>query len=161
MMSPGIHQPLKSLTGNRGENTAKTGNLKDRVGSTNKKYLRKEKKYTKDMLDDIKEAKPGEWYSKLKKISRLDQEKSEVFEVEEISNFNYQEQAELIADHHGKISNSYEGVKLEDIGIPLFSTKDILQFTPIQIDSYIQRLKTQKATPPEISPNISHSLFQI
>ena len=77
------------------------------------------------MLDDIKEAQPGEWYSKLKRITRLDQGKYEVFQVDEISNFSDQEQAELIADHHAKISNSYTGVKLEDIDIPPFSTKDI------------------------------------
>ena len=82
------------------------------------------------MLDDIKEAKPGEFYSQLKRSTRLEQGKSEVFEVK-ISNFSYQEQAELIADHHGKISNSYKGVKLKDIDISLHSQPKIFPSLPL------------------------------
>ena len=117
------------------------------------KLFKEKKKYKKDMLDDIKSSQPGEWYSKLKRITKLDQGKLEVYNVEEISNLNDQKQAELISDHHAKISNCYEGVKLEDIDIPPFSAKDIPQFTPIQIESYIQRLKTKKSTPPGDIPS--------
>ena len=40
------------------------------------KVARAKKKYKRAMIDDIKEARPGEWYSKLKRISRFDQGKS-------------------------------------------------------------------------------------
>ena len=48
------------------------------------------------MIDTIKEAKPGEWYSSLKRISRFDQGKGEVLQVEEISHMSDQQQAEMI-----------------------------------------------------------------
>ena len=75
-------------------------------------------KYKQNMIDDVKSAKSGEWFSKLKRISRYDEGQSEVIQVEEISHLTDQEQAEMIADKLSAISNSYKGVEMTDILIP-------------------------------------------
>ena len=107
------------------------------------------------MIDSIKEAKPGQWYSSLKRISRFDQGKGEVLQVEEISHMSDQQQAEMIVDQLAAISNSYRGVQLEDIDIPLFSEEDIPQLRVQEIREYISKLKAKKATPPgDIPVNI-------
>ena len=100
------------------------------------------------MIDDIKEAKPGEWYSKLKRITRHDQGKSELVQVDEISHLDDQEQAERIAENQAKISNCYKEVQLSDILIPSFEPSDIPQFNPSQVKEYILCLKANKSTPP-------------
>ena len=101
------------------------------------------------MIDDISSARSGEWYSKLKIISRYDQGKSEVVQVEDISHFGDQEQAELIADKLAKISNiyNYKRVDIKDISFPPFSSEDIPQFTTKQVKEYISRVKFKKSCP--------------
>ena len=100
------------------------------------------------MIDDIKNSKPGEWYSKLKRISRYDQGKSEFLQVEEISHLSDLEQAERIASKQADISNTYKSVQLEDIQIPPFSAEDIPQFRPDEVKEYIMKLKSKKSTAP-------------
>ena len=99
------------------------------------------------MIDNIKVSQPGEWYSKLKRISRIDQGKGEVLQVEEISHLSDQEQAEMIADQQALISNLYKGVELSDIYIPPFLPEDIPQLKSSQVKEYILKLKTKKSTP--------------
>ena len=111
------------------------------------KVSRAKKKYKRTMIDDIKEARLGQWYSILKRISRYDQGKSHYIQVEEISHLSPQEQAERIADNQAQISNSYKSVELNDIPIPHFSVEDIPQFIPSQVKQYIYRLKSRKSTP--------------
>ena len=112
------------------------------------KKSKAKKSYKKNMIDDIKGAKPGEWYSKLKQITRFDQGKSEVIQVDEISHLDDQEQAERIADNQAEISNSYREVQRSDILIPPFVSEDIPQFNSSQIKEFILRLKPKKSTPP-------------
>ena len=100
------------------------------------------------MIDNIKEAKPGEWYSKLKRITRHDQGKSELVQVDEISHLDDQEQAERIAENQAKISNTYKEVQLADILIPPFDPQDVPQFNSSQVKEYILCLKPKKSTPP-------------
>ena len=100
------------------------------------------------MIDDVKGAKSGEWYSKLKRITRYDQGRSDVIQVEEINHLNDQDQAEMIASHQATISNSYKGIERSDIDIPPFGPEDIPQLTESKVKEYIARLKSKKATPP-------------
>jgi hypothetical protein len=100
------------------------------------------------MIYTIKEAKPGEWYSSLKRISRFDQGKGEVLQVEEISHLSDQQQAEKIADHQAAISNLYKGVELKDIDIPPFTEEDIPLLGVKEVKEYILKLIVKKATPP-------------
>ena len=75
-------------------------------------------KFKKRMIDDVMQAKSGQWYSKLKRITNFDQSKSEVTQVDEINHLSDQDQAEAIADSFSAISNEYQPVSREDIKIP-------------------------------------------
>ena len=63
------------------------------------------------MIDDIKDAKPGEWFSK------LDQGKSDTIQAQEISHLSDKDQAERISDKQAEISNIYKEVSLSAISI--------------------------------------------
>ena len=99
------------------------------------------------MIDDLKSAKSGEWYSHLKRMTRYDQSKSEIVQVEEISHLEDQEQAERIADQLAQISQTYKGVEGSDIVIPQFFPDYIPQLTVAKVREYISRLKPKKSTP--------------
>ena len=101
------------------------------------KLSRTKKKYKRDQIDDLKAAKSGQWYSQLKRITRYDQGKEEIIQVEEISSLSDQDQAEMIADHLAQISQTYEEVRASDIDIPLFDIKDIPQLTVTEVKEYI------------------------
>ena len=79
------------------------------------------------MIDDVMEAKSGQWYSKLKRITNFDQTKTDKLQVDEISHLSDKDQAEAIADSFTAISNEYEPVKKANIKIPPFSSSDISQ----------------------------------
>ena len=74
--------------------------------------------YYNNIVKDLKSSAPGQWYSKLKRMSSHDQTKTEEVTVEEISHLSNQNQAETIADNFSKISNEYQ---------PLISTFKVLR----------------------------------
>ena len=80
-------------------------------------------------------------------MTRYDQGKSEILQVEEISNLSDQDQAERIADQLAEISSTYKGVGVSDIDIPQFKVEDIPQFTTTKVKEYILWLKSNKSTP--------------
>ena len=100
------------------------------------------------MIDDVMEAKSGQWYSKLKRITNFDQTKTDKLQVDEISHLSDKDQAEAIADSFSAISNEYEPVKKDDIKIPPFSSSDIPQIKTCQVRKYLQNIKTNKSTAP-------------
>ena len=61
-----------------------------------KTFFENYKTKIQNIIDDMKQAKPGEWYSKLK-----------------------------IADNQARISNSYKEVEMTDLLIPSFEHEDI------------------------------------
>ena len=113
-----------------------------------KKVLEAKRNFKSKMIDDVMQARTGQWYSKLKRISNFDQTKSEVVQVDSISHLSDQEQAEAIADSFSAISNEYEPVNADEIEIPPFTQASIPQFKPHQIRKYLQGIKTNKATAP-------------
>ena len=56
---------------------------------------------------DLKNQKPGKWYSALKKITSYDQQRCQSVNVDEISHLTDQEQAEIIADKFSSIQNEF------------------------------------------------------
>ena len=104
--------------------------------------------FKRNMIDDVMNARDGQWYSKLKRISNYDQAKTEQVQVEEISHINDQEQAEAIADSFSSISNEYNPVNKEDISIPDFEKSSIPNIKPYQVRTYLSKIKTNKSTPP-------------
>jgi hypothetical protein len=80
-------------------------------------------------------------------MTRYDQGKAEIIQVEEISSLSDQQQAEMIADHLAQISQTYKGIEATDIIIPHFEVEDIPQFSLKKVKEYIQRLKPRKSSP--------------
>ena len=100
------------------------------------------------MIDHVLEARSGQWYAKLKRITNFDQAKFDVVQVDEINHLSDQEQAEAIADSFSAISNEYKPVNKDDIKIPAFTSSEIPQFKPHQVKKYLQNLKTNTSTAP-------------
>ena len=74
--------------------------------------------YYETMVQDLKTSNPSQWYSKVKRMSTINQTKDEEIIVEQIKNETSQKQAEIIADQFASISNLYQPLKTEDIDIP-------------------------------------------
>ena len=64
--------------------------------------------YYNSMVKDLKTSQPKQWYSKLKRMSSIDQTKNEDVLVENIASMSNKDQAEKIADEFAKVSNEYE-----------------------------------------------------
>ena len=86
----------------------------------------------------------------LKRITYFNQEKSDIFQVGEISHLPDQEQAEANAESFWDISNEYDLVKKDNISIPHFSKSSISQFKPQIIRKYLQNIKTRQDIPSKI-----------
>ena len=56
------------------------------------------------------------------------------------------EQAEQIADKFAQVSQEYEKLKTEDIKIPIFSEKEIPQFTEDEVRIILSQMDTNKST---------------
>ena len=113
------------------------------------------KLYYLNMVKDLKKSKPGQWYSKLKRMCSEDQQKSEQIVVEEIMHLSDQEQADAIAERMAKISQEYPPLNKCDIQIPDFETTSIPQFSQLEVKKKLKQTKTNKAVPPgDIPPQI-------
>ena len=73
--------------------------------------------YYSNIVEDLKNSAPGQWYSKLKRMSSHDQLKSEDVTVEAISHLANKNQAEAIADNFSKISNEYQPLNASQINL--------------------------------------------
>ena len=104
--------------------------------------------FYKNKVEELKLAKPGQWYQCLKKITSHDQQKNQQVNVDQISHLSDQEQAEMIADAFCSIQNEYDPLQSEDINIPEFSESEIPQFSPAQVWFVLSRIDTNKATVP-------------
>ena len=100
------------------------------------------------MIDDVMNCGDRLWYSKLKRITNYDQEKTKLVQVEEINHMSDQEQAEAIADSFSNISNEYNPVDKNQIRIPPFFQSSVPQYKPHQIRKYLEGIKTNKSTAP-------------
>ena len=76
--------------------------------------------YNEKTVEDLKSSNIGQWYSKLKRMSGLEDIHEDKVFVEELSELSSSEQAEKIADSFAEISKMYEPLKDGDIVIPSF-----------------------------------------
>ena len=107
--------------------------------------LRKAKKnFYKKKIQHLRKAKPGKWYSELKKLTSLDQQVSENIEVESIKDLPDIEQAEQIANKFAEVSQEYEKLNEKDIKIPTFSDNDIPQFTENEVRNILSQIDANK-----------------
>ena len=102
--------------------------------------------FYKNTVADLKQKKPGQWYSCLKKMTSHDQLKTEQSHVDEIRHLSDQEQVEIIANQFAKIQNEYDPLNSDDISVPYFSESEIPLFHPSQIWFVLTQLNTNKAT---------------
>ena len=99
------------------------------------------------MVEDLKTSNPGQWYSKLKRMSSVDQSKDDKVFVHELMGLSSPAQAELIADQFAAISHEYEPLIAEEIQIPdLTSSKPYPLFEPHQIYLKIKKMKKKAST---------------
>ena len=103
--------------------------------------------YYENIVQDLKQSNVGKWYSKLKRMSSIDQTKEEKVVVQDIMDLPSNQQAELIADEFAKISNLYDPLKSEDIEMPSQeNSKPYPLFEPNQIYEKIRKMKKKAST---------------
>ena len=103
--------------------------------------------YYTNMVEDLLTSNPGQWYSKVKRMSAKDKTKDDKVVVQEIMDLPSTAQAELIADQFAAISNEYDALKIEDIQIPDQTTsKQHPLFEPYEIHEKIKKMKKKAST---------------
>ena len=101
--------------------------------------------YYKNMVEDLKTSKPGQWYSKIKRMSASDPTVSDLINVEELEGLSSKEQVEVIADEFGKISNMYEPLNKGDIKFNCQNQKSYPLFEPMEIYNKIRKMKKKSS----------------
>ena len=102
--------------------------------------------YYTNIVSDLKNSNPGQWYSKLKRMTSYDQQNTEKIIVENICSLSDKDQAEVIADHFSKISNEYEKIDPDQINLSTENTKPMPVFEDHQIHEYLKKIKTNTST---------------
>ena len=75
---------------------------------------RAKKSYYTNIVSDLKESNPGQWHSKVKRMSGQNTDKVRNIMVDELRAYSDQEQADKIAEHYAKVSNQYDPVEVDD-----------------------------------------------
>ena len=117
----------------------------------NAKFLERAKMlkqtYYKNRVEDLKSSNISQWYSKLKRMSSIDQSKENEVEVEDLIQLPNHIQAEKIAEQFSSISNQYAPLQLEDISVNSEATlKPLPLFEPYQVHLQIKSMKKKKST---------------
>ena len=114
-------------------------------------------KYHQNMVADLKTSNPGQWYSKIKRMSGKSESSHSNNLVDELAGLTDQEQAECIADHYSSISNQYEQVQHKDFpNLNPFSHGDggspppLVE--PLKVYQVIQKMNKKAATVPNDIP---------
>ena len=107
----------------------------------NNRYKEKCKKarfaYSENIVNDLKQSNPSQWYSKIKRMSSHSQHNEGDTVVQDLIGQPDQSQAELIADQFAEISNLYS--PLETVDISLEGVHD--DRPPPEINPYLIFLK--------------------
>ena len=96
-----------------------------------RKCQKAKEKYYSSIVSDLKESNPGQWHSKVKRMSGNNPELSQNIQIDQLIGYSDQEQANIIAEHYANISNQYEPVKEDDF--PDFRSE---QFCPPVIEPF-------------------------
>ena len=103
--------------------------------------------YYENMVEDLKTSNPGQWYSKIKRMSQLDPTKLDHVSVDELNNLSDAAQAKAIAENFGKIANLYEPLKKENIQIPEDDqSRPLPLFEAFDVWKKIKTMKKKKST---------------
>ena len=111
------------------------------------KFSEEKEKYYTNIVEDLKISQPGQWYSKLKRMSSHDQAKSEEPIVLSFDGLSDQAQAEEIAKQFSQIANLYEPLKSEDICLDgIQNDKPYPWLEPYFVHKKIKSMKNNTAT---------------
>ena len=111
------------------------------------KFEEEKEKYYKNIVEDLKVSKPGQWHSKLKRMTSHDQARSEVPIVQSLKEMPIQSQAEEIANQFAAISNLYEPLQSEDICMDgILNEKPYPCMEPYFVHQQIKKMKNNTAT---------------
>ena len=102
--------------------------------------------YYTNIVNDLKDSDPGQWYSKLKRMTSYDQLKSEQVNVLNICDLSKVEQAETIADNFAKISNEYEPIDPSKIQMNPKNDEPLPALEDYQVYEYLRKIKTNTST---------------
>ena len=126
------------------------------LNSQYRQAVKKAKKnYYKNIVKDLKTSNTSQWYSRLKRLCSFDKEKRDSIEVESIRDMTASDQAEEIASKFAKVSQEYTPVMRDEIDIPDCSNTSMPEFTEIDVQKKLEKLKVKKAVSPgDIPPLI-------
>ena len=104
--------------------------------------------YYINIVQDLKAGNPGQWYSKLKRMSNMDNTQNSDIIVEQLDGLSKQQQVEEIAEAFSTISNLYETVKYENLIFNTSPTKptELSEVFPHEIFEILDQMKTNKST---------------
>ena len=116
--------------------------------------------YYNNIVKDLKTSKPGQWYSKVKRMSGIGGMES-TLSVEEIATLSDEEQVEKIAEHYAAISNLYKPVKNDDFQHYLDNHKSEKppNVSPYKVIKMIKKMNKNSATSPGDLPMRIIALF--
>ena len=103
--------------------------------------------YYSNIVEDLKQSAPGQWYSKLKRMTSHDEIQSEQVVVDDIAHLSNQEQADTIADAFSRISNEYEPLRDNDIDLESSSNLAPVPVLEVhQVYEYLKKIKVKTST---------------
>ena len=105
--------------------------------------------YYKNTVQDLKTSNPGQWYSKMKRMSTIDQTKDEKILIQQFKSETNQDQAKIIADQFESISKLYKPLQSENIEIPnIQDSAPYPLFEAHEIYEKINSMKKKSSTVP-------------
>ena len=102
--------------------------------------------YYVNIVQDLKDSNPGQWYSKVKRMSGQDTKNVSDALIEELSGLDDEEQAESIADHYASISNHYKPVQKNDFEEFLKNVPPPPNIGPFKVLKTIRKMRKNVAT---------------
>ena len=110
-------------------------------------------KYYKNIVKDLKQSNPNQWYSKLKRLCSYDLEKQEALKCEEINELSDQHQADELVDHFSEIRGRFFALSSSHIKIPHFDQSSIPHISQSSVLKELKEIKVKKAIPPGDIPS--------
>ena len=115
----------------------------------NKEYeievAKAKKGYYDKKIKHLCKVNPKFWHRELKKLTSIDQHKSEEIVVEDIKDLPNKAQAELIANKFAAVSQEYDRLNSEDINVPNFSESEIPEISVEVVSATLAQMDTNKS----------------
>ena len=103
--------------------------------------------YSKNIVNDLKQSNPSQWYSKIKRMSSHSQELNEETVVQDMIGLTDEIQVERIANQFSEVSNAYSPLKDEDIDISyIIDDRPLPDINPYTVYLKIMSIKKKTST---------------